>query len=173
MAVGANHDLSRKDETLFGKKDMFDSALTDLEVMGEALGLCELAKNFALLGRGNVFGRGEVIGNEDDPVPVKNFLYSDLPEGLDGKGHGNIVGKGEVDPHIDQFARDDRLFARMGSKNLFRDGHGILFLHIHPVLQKKVEAEVKVKKRIMNLHLNLNLNLNLRMRFTFLPVSAF
>src|SRR4030042_4505672 len=120
MAVRADHNLSRKDETLFGKKDMFDSALTDLEEMGEALGLCELAKNFALLGRGVVFGRGEVIGNEDDPVPVKNFLHSNFPEGLDGKGDGNIVGKGEVDPHIDQLAREHRLFTRMGSTTLFR-----------------------------------------------------
>src|SRR4030042_1571135 len=119
MAVRTDHDLSRKDKTLFGKKDMFDSALTDLEVMGEALGLCELAKNFALLGRGNVFGRCEVIRDEDDPIPVEDPLYTDLLKGLNGKGCGDVIGECKVDSHINQFARDDRLFARMGSKNLF------------------------------------------------------
>jgi hypothetical protein len=147
MAVRTDHNLSRKDKAPFGKKDMLDPAPPDLKVMGKALGLCELSKNFALLGRRNIFGGREVIRDEDDPIPVEDPLYTDFLKGLDGKRCGDVVGEGKVNPHIDQLARENRLFTRMGSKNLFRDGHGILFLHIHPIQYKKVKAKVEGKKR--------------------------
>src|SRR4030042_6158404 len=137
MAVSSNHHISRKDQTLFRKKDMFDPCLSGLEVMGEMVDFCKLAKDLTLLRRRNILGRGKVIGNENDPVPMKDLLDSDLIKSLDGKGCRDVIRKSDIDPDIDELSRSDHFSASMGGKNLFRDGHGILFLHIHPIQHKK------------------------------------
>jgi hypothetical protein len=145
VAIGTNHYLSGEDQTLLGEKDMFDTCFSDFKVMGEMLSLRELPENLTLFRRRNILGRGEVIGDQDDPILIENFFHPDLFEGLDGKRSGDIVSEGEIDPYIQELAGGDMFFPGMGCQDLLCDGHRRLRFHILPNKPIKVEAKVKVE----------------------------
>jgi hypothetical protein len=113
--------------------------------MGEMLSLRELPENLTLFRRRNILGRGEVIGDQDDPILIENFSHPDLFEGLDGKRSGDIVPESEIDPYIQELAGGDMFFPGMGCQNLFCDGHRFFRFHILPNKPIKVEAKVKVE----------------------------
>ena len=60
---------------------------------------------------------------------MKYSFGSDLLEGFDRKRCGDIVRESQIDPHIEEFTRGDRLFARVSRKDLFGNGHWMFYLH--------------------------------------------
>jgi hypothetical protein len=148
MAVRADHDLSWKDQALLREKGMLNPALTNLEIMGEMLSFGKFPENFALFGRGNVFGRREMIRDKDNPIPVKDFFYTDLLKSLNGKGGRDVIAEGKVNSHIDQLTGRNNFLSRVSREYLFSDSHRSILFHILPIFEKrmKVEAEVKVEK---------------------------
>jgi len=109
---------------------MFDPALSNFKKMDETLELCELPEDLTLLGRENILRRREVIRNENDPIPMKNFISPDLFESLDGKGRRDVIAQGKVDSDIEKFTRGNSFLPRIGCENLLRDRHRLFYFHI-------------------------------------------
>jgi hypothetical protein len=107
VTVRADDCVSRKDEALLRQKGMFDPHLSNLEEVSEAVSLGEIPEDLTLLSGEDVLRRSEVVRNENDAVPMKDPLGSDLFEGFDGERRGNIVPEGQIDPGIDEVTRKD------------------------------------------------------------------
>ena len=102
MAVRADHDIAGENQPLFRKEGVLDPCLPDLKEMGQAILLRKLPQYFTLLRRQDVLGGRKMVGNENNLVPVEDLLCPDLLESLNGKGRGNVVSKGEVDPDVNE-----------------------------------------------------------------------
>jgi hypothetical protein len=136
VTVRADDCVSRKDEALFGKKGMFDSHLSDLEEVSEAVGLGEIPEDLTLLRGEDVLGRSEVVRNENDAIPMKDFFGAGFFESFDGERRGNIVPEGQIDPGIDEVTRKDDFFPGMSGQNFLCDCHGMVFFHNLPQMKQ-------------------------------------
>jgi hypothetical protein len=82
--------------------------------MGEALCPGELPEDLTLFSRRNILGRGEMVGNQNDPIPVEYLFGSDLLKSLNGKRGCDVISKGQIDPDIENFSRRNLFFPGMG-----------------------------------------------------------
>jgi hypothetical protein len=67
--------------------------------------LRKILENLTLFGREDILGRGEMVRNKSDAVPVKDLLGPDLLEGFYGQGGCDVVSQGKINPGIDEFTR--------------------------------------------------------------------
>ncbi len=133
MAVGADHEVPRQDEALFGKERVLNAHAPNLEVVAEAVLFRELSHQFALLRRLYVLLRREVVGHEGHPFAVEDVPGADLFELGYRYGCSNVVCQQEVHLCVYEFSGHHLLLARVGRQDLFGDVHRYpLFMFFSP-----------------------------------------
>ena len=83
---------------------MLDAGVTALVVVGDLLFLGKGAAYNDLICGGNVLLGCEVVHDKGYLVPVKDLGGTHGPEGLDGKGTGNVVCKHHVEAAVDDLS---------------------------------------------------------------------
>ena len=79
------------------------------------------------MAEGDILVGGEVVADQDHPVPVKNLFSPHLMKILDGQGRGDVVAQGDIHPGHDQLAGFDIIFAAVRRENFL--GNGLRFGH--------------------------------------------
>ena len=151
VAVGADDQIPGQHQALFGKEGMLDPDGAPLEGVRELLLPDELPKDLALGGRLDVLVRGEMIRNEDHPVPVKHVGPARLPELLDGEGGRDVVPQGDIHPGIDQHPGMELLQIRVFPENLLRYRHPHLGSTSFLVSEAAAEATM-LMNRVAHMH---------------------
>ena len=83
---------------------MLNPHTADLKEVDDPVFVGEMAHHLDLLGRFDVFGRGEVVGDQVDLFFVENFFDPDLLKLFDRRGGGDVVPQDKVQFAIDQLA---------------------------------------------------------------------
>ncbi|OPZ90841.1 MAG: hypothetical protein BWY73_01233 [candidate division TA06 bacterium ADurb.Bin417] len=98
---------------------MLDSHPADLVKTLDTLLMGEVAHQLDQFGALDVLAGREVIRNQGHPTGIED-LAAVLPEFLNGRRGGQIVGKAEIDIDQDELPGTKAFLAAPGGQNLFR-----------------------------------------------------
>ena len=123
MAVRADDDLARSDETLLGQQRMLDAHAADLIVMDDLLRTREIAHLLGHRGGLDVLVGHEVVRDQRDLRGIEYLRGAHLDELVDRHGGGNVVAQHKVQPAHEQLARTAACDAGRSRENLLGHGH--------------------------------------------------
>ncbi len=123
MGIGPYYYISRQDYTLLRQQAVLDTHPANFKIVGQPLFPGKVAQHLGLLGRFNVLVGSEMVRDQDNLFPVKHFPDSDFLKFLDSYGSRYVISQDNINLTVDQFSGLNLLPARVGSQDLFRDGH--------------------------------------------------
>lgn len=123
VAVRADHQIARADQTLFGQERVFDAHLTDVKEVFDVLSGGKFSRRLALLRRLDVLVGGKMIHDEGDFIAASHAGGARLVELFDRYGSGNIVGEYHVEARVDELPRFYAVEPRVESEDLLRHRH--------------------------------------------------
>ncbi len=127
VAVGADDDVAGPHNPLFREQGMLHPHVAAVVKMGQVLFPGKVSQLLALDGGRDILVGGEVVADQDHPVPVKNLFSPHLMKILDGQGRGDVVAQGDIHPGHDQLAGFHIIFAAVRRENFL--GNGLRFGH--------------------------------------------
>ena len=128
VGVRPDRKLSGGDESLLRNQSMLNPHISHIEIMRELLLRREVPADLSALCGDDVLVRDEMIHHEDDLIPVKDRLLSQLLHLPDRKRSRNIIPVDQIDIRLDQLPRQDLIEARMRRQNLLAHRHSHIIL---------------------------------------------
>jgi len=118
VRIRADDSIPGQYQPLFRQQAMLNTHLADV-VIHHALFHRKIAHYLDLLGRDDVLIGDKMVGDHDDFLGVKHFLYPDALELTDSDGSSNIIREDKVRFQIDKLSRADGLFSAVGGDDFF------------------------------------------------------
>ena len=123
VAVRADHQVARADQTLLGQKRVLDAHAAHVKKVVYAVFSREGAHRFHLFGRLDILVRGKVVHDHAHPLGAFDAGKARLFKFFNGDGRGDVVSEHHVQLGIDQLARLYACKPRVRREDLLRHCH--------------------------------------------------
>ena len=123
VAVRADDEVARADQTLFGQEGVFDAHSADVEEIIHAVFVCEVADGLDLFRRFDVLVRGEVVHDHAHLCGAFDAGKSRLFKFLYCNGRCDVVAENHIQFGIDELTRFDAFQPRVCREDLLRHCH--------------------------------------------------